>query len=129
MTILYADDDAEDRELMSEALAEVDPEISCVVASHGEDALEILEQSDSLPDFIFLDINMPVMDGKRCLQELKKDNRYRHIPVIIYSTTSDQDEIGEFYNLGASTVIRKHDNFQRMCSTLEVFVRLVQSGS
>jgi CheY-like chemotaxis protein len=129
MTILYADDDAEDRELMSEALSQVDPEISCIVADHGLTAIEILEGADQLPDYIFLDVNMPIMNGKETLQKLKKDERYREIPVIIYSTTSNQEEIGELYSLGAATFIRKHNNFERMCATLETFVKLVQAGS
>jgi CheY-like chemotaxis protein len=129
MTILYADDDAEDRELMSEALSQVDPEISCIAADHGLHAMEILEDSDELPDYIFLDVNMPIMNGKETLQKLKKDERYREIPVIIYSTTNNQEEIGELYSLGAATFIRKHNNFERMCATLETFVKLVQAGS
>jgi CheY-like chemotaxis protein len=72
---------------------------------------------------------MPIMNGKETLQKLKKDERYKEIPVIIYSTTNNKDEIGELYSLGAATFIRKHNNFERMCATLETFVKLVQAGS
>ena len=126
MTILYAEDDDEDRELMSEALKEIDPSISCIVAHHGQNALEILSESDELPDYIFLDVNMPVMDGKKCLKELKKDTRYKEIPVIIYSTTSNEQEIEELYALGASNFIRKHNDYANMCSTLMKFVKFAQ---
>jgi CheY-like chemotaxis protein len=129
MTILYADDDAEDRELMTEALSQVDPEISCIVADHGLKALQILDDADELPDYIFLDVNMPVMNGKETLQKLKKDNRYKEIPVVIYSTTNNQKEIGELYSLGATTFIHKHNNFELMCAALETFVKLVQAGN
>jgi CheY-like chemotaxis protein len=126
MTILYADDDADDRELMAEALNHVDPTVSCQIASDGQQALDKLEQNDELPDFIFLDINMPVMDGMRCLTELKKDKRYQNIPVIIYSTTRDNQEINKLYRLGAASFIQKPNNFHDLCNTMNMFVKLAR---
>lgn len=125
MTILYADDDHDDRELMSEALHKVDPSISCLTANDGQNVLDILNESSDLPDYIFLDVNMPGMDGKKCLVELKKDQRLRNIPVVIYSTTTDHTEIKQLYNLGASSFIQKPNNFGDLCSALNMFVRLV----
>jgi CheY-like chemotaxis protein len=125
MTILYADDDNDDRELMSEALHKIDPSISFLTANDGQNALDLLNESNDLPDYIFLDVNMPVMDGKKCLVELKKDERLRDIPVVIYSTTMDNSEIKQLYSLGASSFIHKPNNFNDLCSTLNMFVRLV----
>lgn len=127
MTILYADDDRDDRDLMSEALTKIDPSISCIVANDGKHALDILHHNIKLPDCIFLDVNMPVMDGKKCLIELKKNRRFRTIPVVMYSTTTDKKEIDELYNLGASTFIQKPNNFTDLCDTLDIFVKLVQN--
>jgi CheY-like chemotaxis protein len=79
-----------------------------------------------LPDYIFLDVNMPVKDGKQSLVELKKDERLRDIPVIICSTTADKKEIDELYDLGASSFIHKPNNFTDLCSTLNIFVKLAQ---
>jgi CheY-like chemotaxis protein len=126
MTILYADDDTDDGELMREALVNIDPSISCEIASDGQHALEILRQSMELPDYIFLDINMPVMDGKQCLIELKKDEQLKDIPVVMYSTTCDSREINELYRLGASSFIQKPNDFNELCSTLNMFVKLAQ---
>ncbi|MBT1696440.1 response regulator [Fulvivirgaceae bacterium PWU4] len=128
MTILYADDDHDDRELMSEALQKVDPSISCLTANDGQNVLDILNESSDLPDYIFLDVNMPVMDGKKCLVALKKDQRLRDIPVVIYSTTTDNTEIKQLYNLGASSFIQKPNNFSDLCSALNMFVRLVETS-
>jgi len=126
MTILYADDDHDDRELMSEALNEVDPSITCVTVKDGQMMMEVLQDETPLPDYIFLDVNMPVKDGKQSLVELKKDERLRDIPVIICSTTADKKEIDELYDLGASSFIHKPNNFTDLCSTLNIFVKLVQ---
>src|SRR5688572_17478401 len=127
MTILYADDDVDDRELLSEAFQEIDPSISCRTVSDGREAIETLRQIIELPDFIFLDVNMPVMDGSNCLVELKKDSRLKVIPVIIYSTTIDQDEINRFYKLGASSYLQKPNNYEELCSRLRMFVNMVQN--
>jgi CheY-like chemotaxis protein len=127
MTILYADDDDDDRDLMFEAFNQIDPSISCLIANDGREALEMLNQNSELPDYIFLDINMPVMDGKKCLQELKKDHRLKNIPVVICSTTKDKNEISQLYNLGASSFIHKPDNFNDLCEALNVFVKLIQN--
>jgi CheY-like chemotaxis protein len=102
MTILYADDDKDDRDLLAEALEQIDPSISCITAHDGKEALNILQENKTLPDYIFLDVNMPVMDGKKCLTELKKDSKLKNIPVIIFSTTTNTQEILHLFQLGAS---------------------------
>src|ERR1043165_5544517 len=101
MTILYADDDSDDCELLVEALGKIDPSIECRMANDGKHALKMLNDFDDLPDYIFLDVNMPVMDGRDCLVELKKDERFKEIPVVIYSTTQNENEISDLYELGA----------------------------
>jgi len=124
MTILYADDDPDDRELVSEVFSKIDPSISCVTVRDGREAIKTLHLAVELPDYIFLDINMPLMGGKDCLIELKKDKRLRVIPVIIYSTTIDRDEIDYFYDLGASSFLRKPNSFEELCSRLSMFIKL-----
>ena len=127
MTILYADDDPEDCELIFEALNDIDPSISCIVANDGSEALKILRQSKKLPDYIFLDINMPVMDGKECLAKLKNDSRLREIPVIICSTTTNTEEIGKLYTLGAFDFISKANSFTELCKSLDQVINKLKA--
>jgi CheY-like chemotaxis protein len=127
MKILYADDDLDDCQLLSEALHQIDPDISCITANDGREALKILRQNDELPDYVFLDVNMPVMDGRACLVELKKDERLKDIPVIIYSTTTNKSEIYKLFELGASDYIRKPNTFEELCKTLRVKVMKLKS--
>src|ERR1700742_4342006 len=90
---LLIDDDTDDRELFSEALATVDPVIVCDQATDGAEALDrLIKREISEPDIIFLDINMPVMNGWQFLTKLKSVEKYRHIPVIVYSTSSNQKD-------------------------------------
>lgn len=128
MRILYADDDLDDCQLLFEAFHCIDPAITCIMANDGRHALTILRQSAELPDYIFLDINMPVMNGRTCLVELKKDARLIHIPVIIYSTTTNKSEIYKLFELGASDYIHKPNSFDDLCKILQAKVGKLQSS-
>ena len=111
ISVLIVDDDADDRKLFIEAVKEVDRHIECITANDGQQALEVLrEPAGQLPDFIFLDLRMPRYNGKRCLQEIKKDERLKHIPVIIYSTSREVEESQELKAMGAVYFISKPSN-------------------
>jgi CheY-like chemotaxis protein len=128
MTILYADDDVDDCDLVVEALEKIDPRINCVMATDGMEALRMLgDEEKKLPDCIFLDVNMPVMSGKSCLIELKKDDRLKEIPVVIYSTTQDKEEIRELYEMGASEFLKKPNTFTDLCISLEAVIVKLKS--
>lgn len=123
MTILYADDDFDDRMLVQEAFSEIEQPISCITVCDGQELLELLNKLQELPDVVFLDINMPVMDGRECLIELKRNRRFRNIPVVIFSTTSNPAEIKDYLRLGAMSFIRKPDSYPKLCACLARFVQ------
>ena len=127
MIVFYADDDPEDCELFEEALRYLDTDLLPVIARDGKQALELLDIMPELPDYIFLDINMPLVDGKKCLMEIKKNIRLKDIPVIMYSTTSDTNEIQQFYKLGAHDFLIKPNNFNVLCDSLESIFSLSKS--
>ena len=111
MRFLIVDDDADDRMLFIEAVREIDETIECKIAKNGEQALELLRNIEyPLPDFIFLDIRMPRIDGKKCLSEIKKDERLKDIPVIIYTTSKAVEESKELIDMGAFHFISKPSN-------------------
>jgi DNA-binding NtrC family response regulator len=123
MFVLIIDDDTEDRELFLEALKEVDGHIKGISAQDGREALRLLENElVILPDFIFLDINMPIMNGKECLVNLKKRGKLKGIPIVMYSTTSDTDEIKDFYKLGAYDFLIKPSNFRNLVDALKSII-------
>jgi CheY-like chemotaxis protein len=84
---LLADDDQDDAELFIEALRNIDPSMVLYPAQNGKEALKTLQAQKADPDIIFLDVNMPEMDGWDCLANLKKDSHLKHIPVVMYSTS------------------------------------------
>ena len=106
-TILIIDDDTDDVELFCETLAGINGGIGCLSAGNGQEGLLLLKKTELLPDLIFLDLNMPRMNGKQCLKELKANERFREIPVIIYTTSRIKDDMRETMQLGASGFITK----------------------
>ncbi len=105
---MIVDDDEDDVELFCDALKDIDREVKCISASNGEDALIKLNKKDiPLPDYIFLDLNMPRLNGKQCLKRLKIDSKLRDIPVIIYSTSKLREDMEETRLLGAVHFLTK----------------------
>src|SRR5687767_11638242 len=107
MNIFYADDDEDDREIFCIAIEQINPAIKVTFSRDGQEALNILTTQSTPPNFIFLDVNMPKMNGVECLIKLKSDNRLKNIPVIMYSTTSDSNEINKLLLLGAADFVVK----------------------
>lgn len=124
MTILNVDDDIEDVEIFCDAVRDIDPSIICLVAKSAEEALQILNSEIELPQFIFLDINMPKIDGNSCLREIKKDPRLRKIPVIMYSTFSRRSDIEEYKSLNAGFLI-KQNNYRDLVAELKKVLGMV----
>lgn len=123
MTILTVDDDIEDIEIFCDAVRDVDPSIVCLTAKSAEEALQILNSDIQLPEYIFLDINMPKVDGNVCLKEIKNDARLNKIPVIMYSTYSRKSDIETYKALNAG-FLRKHNSYYELVSALkEVLLR------
>ena len=117
MTILYIDDDIEDIEIFAEAINAVDSSIKFNSARSGREALTMLHESDSLPTHIVLDVNMPGMDGKACLREIRGEKKFADIKVFVYSTNSFPGDIQEMESLGA-TFVRKANSFADLCDMI-----------
>ena len=123
---MLIDDDADDRELFGEALQRVAPHIHFYCASSGPKAFELLAvKEQDLPDLIFLDINMPVMDGWQCLSMLKSNETLKHIPVIIYSTSAPDGVPETAKRLGALSYVVKPSQFSELKKMLAQIAELM----
>jgi CheY-like chemotaxis protein len=113
--VFIVDDDSDDREFFCDALHEIDDSIQCVCAGNGNEAISWLSQPQIvLPDFIFMDLNMPRLGGKQCLSLIKNNHRLSHIPVIIFSTTRQYDEAEEARQLGAALFLTKPSTYSEL---------------
>jgi CheY-like chemotaxis protein len=108
LAAFFVDDDADDRLLFSYAINDLDVKVHLKTASNGLDALETLKADQSfVPDFIFLDLNMPYMNGKECLAEIKKIPKLQPATIIIYTTSSNKKDMEETKKLGADHYLVK----------------------
>jgi CheY-like chemotaxis protein len=118
MLIVNVDDDVDDREFFSDALKSVDPMIPCVLFENGPELLDYLENTKLLPDYIFLDINMPKMNGYECAQEIKSNYRSEDIQIVMYSTAFNPLDLEKFDRDGFKYVVKQ--------STLPDLVRSIR---
>jgi CheY-like chemotaxis protein len=109
-TLMLIDDDDDDREVFISVLEGIDQAAVCVTAINGKDALQKLNDGFK-PELIFLDLNMPLMNGKQFLKKIKTVEELKDIPVIVLSTSSDAESILETKQLGARDFITKPDKF------------------
>lgn len=127
---LVIDDDCDDTELFTEAIGSVDASVSCYNASDGKLALDKLYNREiERPDLIFLDINMPVMNGWQVLSNLKGSESLRAIPVIMYSTSSKTSDITTALSSGALCFFTKPNSFLILKSILQLVVDYMERGN
>lgn len=128
MKLYYAEDDSDDLEFFNEALASVEQQLSVVNFSDGYQLMEILHGDDQLPDVIFLDINLPLKNGYECINEIKSDPKLKHLPVVIFSTSSSPDIIELMLSKGASGYIVKPVNFNDWRGVIERALRILSAS-
>lgn len=109
---LFIDDDVDDQEFFCDAAMTIDPEMQCTFASNGIDAVSKLADETFLPDFIFIDMNMPKMNGKETLEEIRKMERLNAVSVYIYSTAAAPRTTQEMLELGATDFLIKPSSVQ-----------------
>ena len=115
LRILLADDDESDRLLFKEALEEL--EIKCIVHTmkNGIQLMDYLAKKDAaLPHIIFLDLNMPRKNGLACLKEIRSNEKFKGIPIAIYSTSASNNDIEETFRNGANVYIKKPSDFSML---------------
>lgn len=114
------DDDPDEHLLFEDALKELHDAPRLSYARDGRQLMEFLRNDQAeLPAIIFLDLNMPRMNGFECLQEIRKTERLKPIPVVIFSTTSQTQAIDMVYEQGANYYIRKPNTFAMLKEVIE----------
>jgi len=121
--ILIAEDDADDRFLLQAAFEENGFTDRLHFVENGVEVLEFLSSLKisaevNFPRFILLDLNMPKKDGREVLKELKQHSELKKIPVVIFSTTNNEQEMRRCYELGANSYITKPNSFESLLKTV-----------
>jgi CheY-like chemotaxis protein len=125
-TILIAEDDADDRFLLKTAFEEKGYSEKIDFVENGIDLIDYLGKiqlqngtDNQFPCFILLDLNMPKKDGRTVLKEVKEHPDFKRIPVIIFTTTKNENEVRRCYELGANTYVVKPVSFDALLKVVE----------
>ncbi|UWX54394.1 response regulator [Maribacter litopenaei] len=114
-----ADDDSDDRAFFSDALSEIPISTSIEEFSNGVDLMSfLLNKENKIPDVIFLDLKMPMMDGFECLSDIRDLDSLKNIPVVIYSTSFHQKDVDRLKEMGATLYLKKPSSFNQLKTLL-----------
>lgn len=123
--LLLADDDADDLDFFRDALHTIPVPVQLTTVNDGAQLMKWLTQTTiPLPDYIFLDLNMPRKNGLQCLTEIKANPALKALPVIILSTASNPAEIDQLYQIGAQFYIQKPNDFGQLIQTIDRFLKM-----
>lgn len=117
--VYLADDDTEDQEVFQEALSEISTKVELSIFNNGLELMADLQTDLDKPDIIFLDLYMPQMDGEECLKEMRQNEAFNDIPIVIYSNEFDIDRIEDLFSLGANRYLRKPDSYSSLVAALD----------
>lgn len=107
LNILFVEDDAIEVMMFNRVIQKIGINHRLIEANNGENALEILNAKEIIPDIILLDLNMPKLNGVDFLRILKNDEHFKHIPTIVFTTSNNYRDISECYNIGIAGYIIK----------------------
>jgi response regulator RpfG family c-di-GMP phosphodiesterase len=115
--VLIADDDDDDFNILSITIQELQTDIIISRADNGEELLKILEEK--IPDLLFLDIQMPCLDGKDCIMRIRKERKYDNLPIIVYSAYKESSIVDFFYLNRTNLFIYKPDSFHEVSELMK----------
>lgn len=118
--ILLADDDEDDCNFFTDALANLAMDTSLTIVNDGEQLIQhLVKTSANLPHMLFLDLNMPRKNGFESLVEIKRNPLWKSLPVIIYSTSFDREKASLIYRTGAHYYITKPSDFSSLIDVIQ----------
>ena len=121
MQVVNVDDDPDDREMFCRAIQKIDSEIECLQVQSGEDAIQLLSNNKISPDYIFMDINMPRMNGYECVREIYQYTSLRNTEIIMFSSTFNPRDQVDFGVLGLKYLLKSSS----LSSLIESITKLI----
>lgn len=126
LKILLADDDIDDCIFFKEALVELLLSKHLTTVNDGEQLMQLLtNETNVLPHVLFLDLNMPRKNGFECLTEIKLSKKLKQLPVIVFSTSFEQEVVNQLYKNGAQYFIRKPSEFSQFKNIIQLSLTLI----
>ena len=119
-TILLAEDDEDDYLLFCEVIKDYKGRVKLIWVKNGEELMSVLKHEKA--DMVFLDINMPLKNGFECLTEIRSNEKLKHLPVIIFSTSNDNKLVNWMYNAGANLYLCKPTEYKKLKSSIHTVI-------
>jgi CheY-like chemotaxis protein len=130
LNILLADDDTDDCIFFKEALEELLLSTHLTTVNDGEQLMQLLNnETNELPHILFLDLNMPRKNGFECLSEIKLNEKLKQLPIIMFSTSFEQEVVNLLYKNGAQYFIRKPSEFSQFKKIIQQSLTLIEQGN
>lgn len=125
LKILLVDDDEDDRQFFADALEGIELNTDLHQLENGKSCMEfLLSNTENTPDLVFLDLNMPIMNGFECLEAIRNTPHLKDLLVAIYSTSSAERDIEETFEKGANIYIKKPSSFSELKKSLKQVVKM-----
>lgn len=130
LNIMLADDDTDDCIFFKKALDDIVISTSLITVNDGEELMQLLTNKKCThPDILFLDLNMPRKNGFECLSEIKQNITLKELPVVIFSTSFEQEVVNRLYKNGAQYFIRKPSAFLQFKEIIQYALLLISDKS
>ena len=121
--IYVTDDDADDFLFLKDALKELDSSVMLEHVTSCSQLITLLEEGQ-IPDLIFLDLNMPKISGRECIEKLREEAKFRNVPIIIYSTSKSNRDVEFCYDKGANFYLVKPNTFKGLITSIEKVITI-----
>ncbi len=126
LNILLADDDMDDCLFFKKAVEELPVVTTLTIVNEGEQLMQLLtNEANELPHVLFLDLNMPRKNGFECLSEIKGNKKLHQLPVIIFSTSFEQEVVNQLFKNGAQYFIRKPSEFSQFKKIIQQALTII----
>ncbi|MGB7393480.1 MAG: response regulator [Pricia sp.] len=127
-SVFLVDDDLDDQDFFAEALSELNYRIRLKLFQSGSGLMKRLHSAQELPDIVFLDLHMPMMDGEDCLKAIRSEEKFETLPIIVYSTIFDLPKIESLFDMGANRYLQKPLSYRALVASLKRAIESVESN-
>lgn len=124
-----AEDDADDQQIFTEAISSLQDNLNITMFNNGIELLHFLNNDSLKPNVIFLDLFMPKLNGKETLVNIRNQNNFDHIPVVIFSNEYNIDRISDLFEIGANRYLHKPNSFNTLANALKRTIESIRNNT